>query len=148
MVDIGTKPAVRRIAVAEGRLRLRLTTVQAIRAGRVAKGSVIAAAELAGMLAVKRTPDLIPLCHPIPLTRAAVRVVPEAGGVRATCEVEATYRTGVEMESLTGVTIALLTVWDMVKALEKDATGNYPEARINGVRVVSKVKGRARGGRR
>lgn len=141
MVDIRAKPDVPRRAVAEGTIRLRPRTVAAIRAGRVEKGDPLAAAEVAGLQAIKSTWQTLPHCHPIPLTSAAVEFDVRKDGVACTATVEATYKTGVEMEALYGVSVALLTVWDMVKSLEKDARGQYPAARIEGIRVVSKEKG-------
>ncbi|HLE54042.1 MAG TPA: cyclic pyranopterin monophosphate synthase MoaC [Thermoplasmata archaeon] len=144
MVDIGAKPDVRRRAVACGAIHLRPATVRAIRAGRVEKGDPLAAAEVAGLQAIKSTWQALPHCHPIPLTSAGVELDVRAGRVIATATVEATYKTGVEMEALYGVSVALLTVWDMVKSLEKDTQGQYPTARIEGVRLISKRKGRHR----
>ncbi len=141
MVDIGAKPDVKRRAVARGEIRLRPATVRAIRAGRVEKGDPLAAAEVAGLQAIKSTWQALPHCHPIPLTSASVAFDVKADRVVVTTTVEATYKTGVEMEALYGVAVALLTVWDMVKALEKDARGQYPATRIESVRVVSKEKG-------
>ncbi len=140
MVDIGAKPDVRRRAVARGEIRLKPATVRAIRAGRVEKGDPLAAAEVAGLQAIKSTWQVLPHCHPIPLTSAGVEFDVRADRVVATAAVEATYKTGVEMEALYGVSVALLTVWDMVKSLEKDARGVYPAARIAEIRVVSKEK--------
>lgn len=137
---IHEKPLVYRRAVARGELALGPKSRQAIRAGRVAKGDVVPAAELAGLLAIKRTPELLPHCHPIPLTGSRLDVRPTRRGVVAEAEVEAVYRTGVEMEALVGVTVALLTVWDMVKYLEKHADGSYPATRLGPVRVVRKEK--------
>ncbi|HZY92316.1 MAG TPA: cyclic pyranopterin monophosphate synthase MoaC [Thermoplasmata archaeon] len=137
---IHEKPLIYRRAVASGALRLRPATVRAIRQGRVQKGAVGPAAELAGLLAMKRTPDLLPHCHPIPLTGSRVEFRIGPPGVVVEAEAEAIYRTGVEMEALTGVTVALLTVWDMVKYLEKNADGNYPSTRLGPVRVVVKEK--------
>ena len=144
MVDIQAKPDVPRRAVATGTIRLRAATVRAIRAGRVEKGDPIAAAEVAGLQAIKSTWQALPHCHPIPLTSAAVELEVRPATVVCTTTVAATYKTGVEMEALYGVSVALLTVWDMVKSLEKDARGQYPAARIEGIRVVSKEKGPAR----
>jgi cyclic pyranopterin phosphate synthase len=144
MVDIHGKPDVPRRAVAEGVIRLRPATIRAIRAKRVEKGDPIAAAEVAGLQAIKSTWQTLPHCHPIPLTSAAVEIELAKDRVVCTAIVEATYKTGVEMEALYGVSVALLTVWDMVKSLEKDAHGQYPAARIDGIRVVSKEKGTAR----
>ncbi|HEV8049652.1 MAG TPA: cyclic pyranopterin monophosphate synthase MoaC [Thermoplasmata archaeon] len=137
---IHTKPLTYRRAVVEGSLTIRPATAKAIREGRVKKGDPIAAAELAGLLAMKRTPDLIPHCHPVPLTGGRVDVTVQARTVRVVAEAEALYRTGVEMEALVGASIALLTVWDMVKYLEKDARGGYPATRLGPVAVVTKEK--------
>lgn len=138
---IGRKPIVHRRAVAEGWLALRASTVERIRDGRVAKGDPIAAGELAGLLAMKRTPDLIPHCHVVPLTGSHVAIVPKAKGVQITVEAQSRGRTGVEMEALVGATVGLLTVWDMVKSLEKDARGLYPSTGLGPVRVRVKHKG-------
>jgi len=144
IVDIARKPDVPRRAVARGSIRLRPATLAAIRAGRVEKGDPLAAAEVSGLHAVKSTWQVLPLCHPIPITSATVALEASRDRVTCTATVAATYKTGVEMEALYGVAVALLTVWDMVKALEKDARGQYPAARIEGVRVISKGKGRHR----
>ncbi|MFA4646170.1 cyclic pyranopterin monophosphate synthase MoaC [Pyrococcus kukulkanii] len=140
MVEIGHKDVVYRRAVAKGRIRLRPETVKLIREGKIEKGNVLAAAQIAGILAVKRTPELIPLCHPIPLTGVDITFEFGEDYIEVTCEVRAYYKTGVEMEALTGATVALLTIWDMVKAVEKDERGQYPYTRIEDVRVVEKVK--------
>lgn len=134
------KPLVYRRAVVAGELRVRPSTARAIRSGSVRKGDPIAAGELAGLLAMKRTPDLIPHCHPVPLTGSRVEVTVRGRTVRVEAEAEAIYRTGVEMEALVGASVALLTVWDMVKYLEKDAGGGYPATRLGPVVVVSKEK--------
>ena len=144
MVDIKAKPDVPRRAVATGTIHLRPSTMAAIRARRVAKGDPIAAAEVAGLQAIKSTWQTLPHCHPIPLTSAGVEFEMARDRLVCTATVEATYKTGVEMEALYGVSVALLTVWDMVKSLEKDARGQYPSARIEGIRVVAKEKGRPR----
>ena len=144
IVDIARKPDVPRRAVARGSIRLRPATLAAIRAGRVEKGDPLAAAEVAGLHALKSTWQVLPHCHPIPITSATVALEASRDRVTCTATVAATYKTGVEMEALYGVAVALLTVWDMVKALEKDARGQYPAARIEGVRVISKGKGRHR----
>jgi len=138
--DVGEKPRVHRHAVAEGELRTRPSTRNAIRARRVEKGDPLAAGELAGLLAMKRTSELIPHCHAVSLTASSVELELSRQGVRVRAESEAVDRTGVEMEALVGATVALLTVWDMVKYLEKDARGLYPATSIGPVRVVSKAK--------
>ncbi len=141
MVDVGGKDVVKREATAEGRLALKRSTVQAVQSGTVKKGDVVTASKLAGIQAAKSTSSILPLCHQIPLTSAEVEVFPEGEALRCTCTVRAEYRTGVEMEALVGVTVALLNAWDMVKYLEKDAAGQYPDAKIVDVRVISKRKG-------
>ena len=141
IVDIGRKPDVRRRAVASGTIRLRPATVAAIRAGNVEKGDALAAAEVAGLHAMKAVWQVLPHCHPVPITSASVSFDVGRDRVVCTTSVEATYKTGVEMEALYGATVALLTVWDMVKPLEKDVGGQYPTARIEAVRVLRKEKG-------
>jgi len=140
MVDITEKPPVFRKATAAGSIRLQETTIEAIRKGQVKKGDVLTTARLVAILAVKDTPRLIPMCHPIPITGLEVNFDLEERRVRATVTVTSLGRTGVEMEALTGVAAALLNVWDMVKYLEKDGTGNYPETEIEDVYVVRKEK--------
>ena len=141
MVDISGKGEVAREASAEGRIRLRGETLRAIREGTVIKGNVLATARVAAILAVKETPRIIPLCHPIPLSGIEVDFADGAGFIRATVRVRSRGPTGVEMEALTGVSVALLTIWDMVKSAEKDEAGQYPETGIEGIRVISKKKG-------
>lgn len=141
MVDITDKPPVQRRATATGVIRLKGSTVDAIKAGKVKKGDVLTTARLAAIMAVKDTPRLIPLCHPIPITGLEVNFDLVPGAVRATVTVTSVSQTGVEMEALTGVMAALLNVWDMVKYLEKDMTGNYPETEIDSIKVLEKRKG-------
>jgi cyclic pyranopterin phosphate synthase len=141
MVDISGKEEVVREAVAEGRIRLREATLRAIREGTLVKGNVLATARVAAILAVKETPRIIPLCHPIPLSGIDVDFSDGEGFIRATVRVRSRGPTGVEMEALTGVSVALLTIWDMVKSAEKDAAGQYPETGIDGIRVLEKWKG-------
>lgn len=141
MVDITEKPPVFRKATAVGYIRLQEATIEAIRSGQVKKGDVFTTARLAAILAVKDTPRLIPLCHPIPITGLEVNFEIEGRRVRATVTVTSIGKTGVEMEALTGVAVALLNVWDMVKYLEKDETGNYPETGISEIMVCEKKKG-------
>jgi cyclic pyranopterin phosphate synthase len=140
MVDIGAKPDVERRATATGEILLRPATVAAIRAGKVEKGNPIHTAEVAGIQAIKRTAEALPHCHPIPLTHAEVHLEIHESGIRCTTEVAATYKTGVEMEALHGSAVALLTVWDMVKSLEKDSKGQYPLTAIRDLRVTAKEK--------
>ena len=140
MVDITAKPPLFRKATATGTIRLRESTIKAIKAGQVKKGDVLGTARLAAILAVKDTPRLIPLCHPIPITGLEVTFELVEERVRATVTVTSVGKTGVEMEALTGVAVALLNVWDMVKYLEKDETGNYPDTEIEEIRVLQKKK--------
>ena len=140
MVDITEKPPVKRTAQATGEIKLLPSTTEAIQEMRIEKGDVLATAKVAALLAVKDTPRIIPMCHNIPITGVDVTIEIERELVRATVKVTSLGRTGVEMEALTGVAAALLTVWDMVKSLEKDETGNYPETEILGIKVVEKRK--------
>jgi cyclic pyranopterin phosphate synthase len=138
MVDVSDKPPTARTAKAEGRLACLPATLAAVAAGKAPKGSVIATAELAGTMAAKRTADLIPLCHPLPLTKAAVTIETDEAlpGFRVSAEARTVGATGVEMEALTAVTIACLTLFDMLKAIDRTME-------ISGIRVVSKQGGRS-----
>jgi cyclic pyranopterin phosphate synthase len=140
MVDVSDKAPTARTATAEGRLTCLPETLAAVAAGKAPKGSVIATAELAGTMAAKRTADLIPLCHPLPLTKAAVTIEPDETlpGFRISAEVRTVAATGVEMEALTAVTIACLTLFDMLKAIDRTME-------IGGIRVTSKQGGRSGG---
>lgn len=140
MVDIQDKKSTSREAVSEGFMRLGEATLWAIRAGRTRKGDPLKASEIAAIQAVKTTSSLIPFCHPIPLTQVTVDFEVLEDRMRCECRVKAYYKTGVEMESLVGVSVALLTLWDMVKYMEKDESGQYPHTRIEDIRVISKVK--------
>ncbi|MFQ5883670.1 MAG: cyclic pyranopterin monophosphate synthase MoaC [Thermoplasmata archaeon] len=141
MIDVSEKKVVPRKAVAEGEVVLKKGTIEAIREGTVVKGDILTAAKLAGIKGVKDTSNLIPLCHPIPVTHASVDLDVKEDRIVCRCEVRADYKTGVEMEALVGVSIALLTIWDMVKYLEKDERGQYPHTTITNLRVVTKEKG-------
>lgn len=141
MIDVSDKKVVPRRAVAEGEMVLKSETIEEIRQGTVKKGDVLTVARTAGLNAVKQTSNLIPMCHPIPITFAGVDFDVREGKVICRCEVRADYKTGVEMEALMGVSTALLTVWDMVKYLEKDEKGQYPHTRITNIVVTSKEKG-------
>ena len=132
MVDVSDKAITSRVAVATGRVLLRPETVALLRDGEVPKGDAIAVARLAGIMAAKRTPDLIPLCHPLAISGVTVDLDVVDEGVSVTATVKTTDRTGVEMEALTSVTVAALTVIDMVKAVDKQAV-------ITDVRVESKT---------
>jgi len=141
MVDVTAKPEIFRQATAEGSIRLRPETIKLIRTGKVAKGDPIQTAKTAGILAAKRTSDMIPLCHPLPLTNVGIstRIVDKTT-VQVTATVKTKAQTGVEMEALTATAVSLLTIWDMVKQYEKDAGGQYPTTRIDNIRVIKKLK--------
>jgi len=141
MVDISAKNEVIREAVAAGKIYLRPETLAAIREGKVVKGNVLSTARVAAMMAVKNTSNLIPMCHPLPISSITVDFSEGDGFIASTVVVKMTGKTGVEMEALTGVSVALLTVWDMVKSAEKDADGQYPVTSITDIRVVKKKKG-------
>ena len=141
MVDITEKAIVERLAVAEGEIVLGRESIEGIKKGTIKKGDVLTTAQVAGMLAVKGTPGLIPLCHPIPeITDIKIEFEIGTERIKCTCEVKGVYKTGLEMEALTGVGVALLTVWDMVKYLEKDAEGQYPRTAIENIKVLEKSK--------
>ncbi len=139
--DVGGKPSIPREAEAEGLLSLGPKSRRALREGTVEKGDPLAAGGLAGLLAMKRTAGLLPHCHLVALTHSSVTLSRTGRGVRAIARAQALGPTGVEMEALVGVSVALLTVWDMVKYLEKDAGGQYPHTLLGPVRVVRKSKG-------
>jgi cyclic pyranopterin phosphate synthase len=141
MVDVTGKPEVYREATARGRIKLKSGTVRLIKQHKIEKGDPFEVAKVAGVLAAKKTSSLIPLCHPLPLTNVDVNlkiIGDEAVEVEATVKTRA--QTGVEMEALVAVSVALLTVWDMTKQYEKDAKGQYPSTVIEDVRVVQKIK--------
>jgi cyclic pyranopterin monophosphate synthase len=134
MVDVGGKPASERRAVARGYLRLSPETVALVRDGKTPKGDVLAVARVAGIMAAKRTSEIIPLTHPLPLTHVSVELTVEEGGIAVEATAATTAQTGVEMEALTAVAAAALTLYDMLKAVEKGA-------RITDVRLVEKTGG-------
>jgi cyclic pyranopterin phosphate synthase len=141
MVDVGEKEQVQREAIASGKIFLRKETLEAIRLGSVIKGNVLATATVAATLAIKDTSRIIPMCHTIPITGIEVDFSEGQVWIEATVRVRSVGKTGVEMEALTGVTVALLTIWDMVKSSEKDKNGQYPVTRIENIRVLEKHKG-------
>lgn len=120
MVDVGDKPLTAREAVARGGIRMSATARKLVLSGQVKKGDPLQAARLAGIMAAKRTSDLIPLCHPLPLTHVSVEITPARGGFAIEGRAKTTGQTGVEMEALTAVAVAALTIYDMVKAVDKD----------------------------
>ncbi|MET1160667.1 MAG: cyclic pyranopterin monophosphate synthase MoaC [Thermoprotei archaeon] len=142
MVDITGKEEVYREAVAEGIIRLKPETIERIRSGRVEKGDVLTVSRIAAIQAVKKTPEILPLCHNIPVTHVDVEYeFVDKNRLLVRVRVKTTAKTGVEMEALTGVSAALLNIWDMVKKYEKDEQGQYPDTWIEYIRVVSKIKG-------
>ena len=136
MVDVSAKPATDRRATARGKLLVSKDTLDLIRSGRTPKGDVLGAARIAGIMAAKRTPDLIPLTHPLPLSHASVELSYETDGIAIEATVGTTAPTGVEMESLTAVTVAGLTLYDMLKSVERGA-------RLTDIRLVAKSGGRS-----
>jgi cyclic pyranopterin phosphate synthase len=141
MVDVSGKAEVFREATATGKIRLKPETVNLIREGKIAKGNPLYTAKIAGVLAAKKTSELIPLCHPLPLTSVEVEAkIAEKTAVEVTATVKTKAQTGVEMEALAAASVGLLTVWDMVKQYEKDAAGQYPNTAIENIHVVRKLK--------
>lgn len=136
MVDVSAKPATEREAVAEGRITMSAEALAAIRDGAVKKGDVLATARIAGIMAAKKTSELIPLCHPLMLSKVAVDFSFEDNAIRVTAMARLTGQTGVEMEALTATSIALLTIYDMAKALDKGMV-------IEGVRLLEKRGGKS-----
>jgi len=139
-VDISGKRAVRRKAIARGFIKLKPETIDRIRSGKVEKGDPLQVARIAGINAAKLTPLLLPLCHPLRLEHVAIDLEIKDDGIEAVATVTATEKTGVEMEALTAVSIALLNIWDVIKAYEKDEEGQYPETLIREIEVVEKRK--------
>jgi cyclic pyranopterin phosphate synthase len=136
MVDVGAKPATRREAIARGSIRMSAEARRQIRRGTAKKGDALQAARLAGIMAAKRTSELIPLCHPLPLSSVAVDLTPTARGYDIEARVATTAQTGVEMEALTAVAVAALTIYDMVKAVDKTMV-------IGDVKLMYKAGGRS-----
>ena len=139
-VDVSGKPMVRREAVARGFIKLKPETIRMIREGRVEKGDPLQVAKLGGINAVKFTPILLPLCHQLKIDNVSIETRLMDDGIEVLAKVKAFERTGVEMEALTAVSIALLNIWDVVKAYEKDERGQYPETEITGIKVLEKLK--------
>ncbi|MGC9444062.1 MAG: cyclic pyranopterin monophosphate synthase MoaC [Candidatus Methanospirareceae archaeon] len=140
MVDISAKGNVERTAIASGTIHLDPGTIEKMQSGTTRKGNVLGCAEIAAILAVKKTPEVIPLCHQINIEQVAVDFIVGTDRITASVSVKSVGKTGVEMDALHGLSIALLTIWDMVKAEEKDETGNYPTTRIDDIRVEKKEK--------
>ena len=140
MVDISGKNDSLRIASARGDIKLRPLTIDAIRNQQVTKGNVLATARIAAILAVKKTPELIPMCHQVSIDGIDISFDVSSTTITVEVTVKSDGKTGVEMDALTGVSAALLTIWDMVKSAEKDETGNYPLTMIQEIKVISKTK--------
>jgi cyclic pyranopterin phosphate synthase len=138
MVDVSAKASTARVAVAEGRVLMRRATLDIVRKGDAKKGDVLGAARIAGILAAKRTHELIPLCHPLAISQIEVDIAPDAKlpGVVVTARVKVAGKTGVEMEALTAVSVACLTIYDMVKAVDRGM-------RIEGIRLIEKSGGKS-----
>ena len=133
MVNVGHKPVQHRRAIAEGRLICAPATIRALKKNALPKGNVLTVAQIAGIQAAKRTAELIPLCHPLPLNHVQINFSVHASAIEIVCTAETGAQTGVEMEALTGVSVAALTLYDMCKAVDK-------KMRIEGIRVIKKVK--------
>lgn len=141
MVDVSGKAEIFREATATGKIRLKSETVNLIREGKIAKGDPLYTAKIAGVLVAKKTSELVPLCHPLPLTSVEVEAkIAEKTAVEVTATVKTKAQTGVEMEALAAASVGLLTIWDMVKQYEKDAAGQYPTTAIENIHVVKKLK--------
>jgi cyclic pyranopterin phosphate synthase len=141
MVDVSGKAEIFREATATGKIRLKPETVNLIKEGKIAKGNPLYTAKIAGVLAAKKTSELIPLCHPLPLTSVEVEAkILDKTTVEITATVKTKAQTGVEMEALAATSVGLLTIWDMVKQYEKDANGQYPTTAIENIHVVRKLK--------
>ncbi len=140
MVGVGEKPNQKRRAVASGFIVLDNNTIQKIQSQSIKKGNVLTTAQIAAIQAVKNTSSIIPLCHPLNLTGIDVDFNVNNNKITCTCSVNSLGKTGVEMEAITGVSVGLLTIWDMVKAVEKDENGQYPNTRISEIKVIEKEK--------
>jgi cyclic pyranopterin phosphate synthase len=138
MVDVSTNAATERVAVAEGRVTMTAATLDLVLSGNAKKGDVLGAARIAGIMAAKKTPELIPLCHPLPVAKVDIEIEPDRAlpGLTVRATVKVTGQTGVEMEALTAVSVACLTIYDMVKAVERGM-------RIDGIRLIEKRGGKS-----
>ncbi|MFW9876749.1 MAG: cyclic pyranopterin monophosphate synthase MoaC [Candidatus Thorarchaeota archaeon] len=141
MIDISEKDTIPRIAMASGRIRLKKETIKRIENNQVKKGDVFTIAKIAAINSVKKVPDLIPLCHPIPINNIELDFEIENDTIiKVSSKVQSLAKTGVEMEALTGVGIALLNIWDVIKMYEKDENGQYPSTLIYDIKVEEKIK--------
>ncbi|NYT18353.1 MAG: cyclic pyranopterin monophosphate synthase MoaC [Methanobacteriales archaeon] len=140
MVEVGEKPLVKRMALASGTIKLEPETIELIVKEEIKKGNVLTTAQIAAIQSVKNTSQLIPLCHPLSITGINVEFDVKKEYIAVEVEVHTTGQTGVEMEAITGVSVALLTIWDMVKSVEKDEDGQYPHTKITDIKVLRKEK--------
>lgn len=140
MVEVGDKPLQRRMAIATGKIHLQKSTIKMIENAEIKKGNVLTTAQVAGINAIKNTSNLIPLCHPLSISGIEINFNIEDSEISTTVSVKTTGQTGVEMEAITGVSVVLLTIWDMVKAVEKDENGQYPDTAISDICVLKKEK--------
>ena len=140
MVEVGDKQDQKRLAIASGKIHLDENTIKMIQNEEIKKGNVLTTAQIAGIQAVKDTSSIIPLCHPLSLTGIEIDFDVKQTEITAKCLVKTLGKTGVEMEALTGVSVSLLTIWDMVKAVEKDEDGQYPDTKIRDICVIKKEK--------
>jgi len=141
MIDISEKDTIVRIAQASGKITLKEETIERIKKKEVQKGDVITIAKISAINAVKKVPDLIPLCHTIPITSVSIDIeIIDENTIKVICIVKSIAKTGVEMEALTGVNVALLNIWDVVKMYEKNDEGQYPSTLISEIKVDEKIK--------
>ncbi len=141
MIDISNKKVIPRIAKASGKIILKKETIERIKNKNVQKGDVITIAKISAINAVKKVPELIPLCHPIPINNVSIDIKIESDNlIKVSCQVKSSAQTGVEMEALMGVSVALLNIWDVIKMYEKDDYGQYPLTVINDIKVDEKIK--------
>ncbi|MGC9516763.1 MAG: cyclic pyranopterin monophosphate synthase MoaC [Methanomicrobiales archaeon] len=140
MVEVGDKPVINRKAIASGKINLKPDTIKLIQNNEIKKGNVLTTAQIAGINAVKSTHHLIPLCHSLKITGMDVNFKFEDNCIIVDFSVRSSGKTGVEMEALTGVSVTLLTIWDMVKSVEKDEKGQYPSTNISDIQVIKKEK--------
>jgi len=140
MIDISKKESIARSATASGKIILKKETIDRIKNRQIKKGDTFTIAKVSAINAVKKVPDLIPFCHPIPITNVKIDFEIEDNIIIVTCKVKSIAKTGVEMEALTGVSVALLNLWDVIKMYEKDEKGQYPSTQIYDIKVVEKIK--------
>lgn len=141
MIDISAKESITRIAKASGKIFLKQETINRIKNKEVEKGDALTIATVSALNAVKKVPDLIPFCHPIPINNVSIEFSYEGENIlKITCTVKSNAKTGVELEALTGASVALLNVWDVVKKHEKDENGQYPNTQITDIKVEEKIK--------